>query len=164
MPTQTPKRDPFGHYPRPEVAVKADRRFLHKYTYQPDHESLSYVLTDENVEEVDLVKLTQSYKNECGIEAMKILLASGQASPDDFADDGTGSADLTPYPTNINDAYQAANATKAAAKKSVESLGGSLEAALGSGKLDEYIQGLVSAELAKIKKTTPANEVNADAK
>lgn len=163
MPTEI-MRDAFGHVSRPCIANKCDERYLHKYTYKADHESLALVLSDEDVEPLDLVEMTQSYKNECGIEAMKLLLKSGQASPEDFADDGTGSADSTQFPTNLNDAYQASLETRKAASKSVASLGGSLESAIASGNLDEYVKGLVNEQIKKMQVAQPANEVTDNAK
>lgn len=158
-----PVRDGFGHIKRPEIVTHCNARYLTQYQYVPNHESLGFDLTSDGVEPVDLVAQTQSYKKECGMEAMRILLAAGQKTPADFADDGNSSGDSTQFPTNINDAYQASVQQKDAAAKAVASLGGSLDAALSSGNLEDYIKGLVLKQIEAVKAKEPAKEVKENA-
>lgn len=47
---------------------------------------------------VDLDAMTQTYKDQCGMEAAKRLLKLGQAQPSDFADDGKGNYDASVIP------------------------------------------------------------------
>lgn len=49
-------------------------------------------------EKVDLTKLIQSYKDECGVEAALRLIKLGRASPEDFCDDGQHGVDATVFP------------------------------------------------------------------
>lgn len=60
---------------------------------------------------VDLDAMTQTYKDQCGMEAAKRLLKLGQAQPSDFADDGKGSYDASIIPET---AQARANAAVAA--------------------------------------------------
>lgn len=70
------------------------------HTVSPDESNL-----------VDLDAMTQTYKDQCGMEAAKRLLKLGQAQPSDFADDGKGNYDGSIIPET---AQERANAAVAA--------------------------------------------------
>lgn len=77
------------------VPTKADQKFMVdlKVKVQEDGK----VVPDES-NLVDLDSLIQTYKDQCGMEAAKRMIKLGQASPEDFADDGKGSYDGTNIP------------------------------------------------------------------
>lgn len=62
----------------------------------------------------DLVALIQTYKDQCGVEAMKRLIKTGQAQPEDFSDDGKSGMDTTIVPDT---AQGRANLAAAAAQQ-----------------------------------------------
>lgn len=145
-----PALDPFGHrYAKPS-GVNLNKRHMKQYGWIMDHEHCRKTVTGENIEDLDLYALTQAYKNECGMEMMKQLLASGQATVADFADDGTLSGDNT-LPHDINTLHAVIQGETAANEKVIERLGGSsvdLNKAIAEGNLEGYIKGLINAQLA----------------
>lgn len=58
--------------------------------------------------EVNIDKEIQERVNDSGFEGMRRLIATGQARPIDFMDDGKHGVDATKMPDNVNDAYRAA--------------------------------------------------------
>lgn len=145
-----PALDPFGHrYVKP-AGVNLHKRNMKQYGWIMDHEHCRKTVTGENIEDLDLYALTQAYKNECGMEMMKQLLASGQATVADFADDGTLSGDNT-LPQDINTLHAVFQEEAAANEKVLERLGGTSDAlnkAIAEGNLEGYIKGLINAQLA----------------
>lgn len=65
----------------------------------------------------DIDRQIQECLEDSGFESMKRLIATGQARPLDFADDGKGGKDITNLPDNVNDAYRAALAAKESSDK-----------------------------------------------
>lgn len=70
--------------------------------------------TPDESDKKDLVALIQTYKDQCGVEAMKRLIKTGQAQPEDFADDGKSGMDTTLVPDT---AQGRANLAAAAAQQ-----------------------------------------------
>lgn len=58
----------------------------------------------------DIPREIQEFKNDCGFEGMKNLIAQGKATPRDFYDDGKHGQDVANLPDNVNDAFRAAMA------------------------------------------------------
>lgn len=71
-----------------------------------DKETMQYT---PEIEAVDLHEEIQSCADLAGVEYMKKLLLTGQAKPEDFYDDGKGSADLTQVPGSIHEANKLAD-------------------------------------------------------
>lgn len=58
----------------------------------------------------DTDKEIQEFKDDCGFEGMRKLIAQGRAVPKDFYDDGKHGMDVAGLPDNVNDAFRAAQA------------------------------------------------------
>lgn len=65
---------------------------------------------------IDLVEMTQTYKDQCGVEAAIRLIKTGQATPSQFADDGKHSLDLMGVPDNAADLVAACMRSEEAVK------------------------------------------------
>lgn len=63
---------------------------------------------------LDLDAVIQSYKDQCGMELAQLQIKRGLAGPNDFAAAPGDYGDVSMLPDNINDAYQQAQAAKAA--------------------------------------------------
>lgn len=74
-------------------------------------------------ERTDIDLEIQEYKDQCGFEGMRKLIAAGQARPIDFMDDGKHSGDVSGMPDNVNDAYRAAQAAAAQGDNLFKNLG-----------------------------------------
>lgn len=79
-------------------------KFIYKYSLEVDEKT--HRTTPIVVEKVDICKLVQSYKDECGLEAAMRLIKLGRASPEDFCDDGKHGFDITQVPTFAGDALK----------------------------------------------------------
>lgn len=113
MPADEYKKDAFGVLQRePAQGQVLDARELVQLGVKFDPSTGSTTPDESNV--VDLVELTQSYKDECGMELAQRLLKNGLAMPGDFADDCQHSGDAT-LP-GLESAQAAANAAIAAEK------------------------------------------------
>lgn len=62
------------------------------------------------LEDVDLDAETQTYKDMCGLEYFKMMLAQGKAQPEDSHDDGAHSYDASIMPKTRYEAGKAADA------------------------------------------------------
>lgn len=153
--------DPFTGAVRPAVSGAVDlfQRYLKQYGWELDHEACEKRVTGENIEDLDLYALTQSYKDQCGMELMKQLIASGQASPEDFYDNGQLGGDNS-LPTDINTLHAYVEAEKSNAEKAVGALGGNLGDALASGDIEAYIKGLVDKAIAAQAQAQAPQEEN----
>lgn len=60
----------------------------------------------------DIQREIQEFKDDCGFEGMRKLIAQGRAQPKDFYDDGAHGLDVADLPDNVNDAYRAALSAK----------------------------------------------------
>lgn len=153
--------DPFGHRydPAGHPGVDLHEETMTQYTWTMDHDHCSKGVTNENVEKLNLYQLTQSFKKECGMELMKTLLRSGQASPEDFMDNGNLSGDDT-LPKDINTLNETVGGDAQKMAAVLSGLGGSFADAVRSGNVDEYIKGLVAAKFEEAQKAqeNPANE------
>lgn len=115
--------------------------------------------------EVDIDQEIQQYKDQCGFEGMRKLIATGQARPIDFMDDGQHSGDISGLPDNVNDAYRAAQAASAQGDNLLKNLGvktvfnpdGSINIEATEKAITAAIQAKADAAKAKTE------EVNTDA-
>lgn len=139
--------DPFGHCYAGDAGVDLWRPAIKQYGIRANHDLARTEPTSDNMEDLDIYKMTQSFKTECGMELMKTLLKTGAADPGDFADDGSMSGDDT-LPTDINTLAATLDADGQKVGKLVQALGGNLNDALAAGDLDGYIKGLVTQAIA----------------
>lgn len=65
--------------------------------------------------QIDMYELIQSYKGQCGMTAAMEMLKRGQASPEDFMDDGHHGVDCT-FPVDLNTANYIAGLEKSKAQ------------------------------------------------
>lgn len=97
----------------------------------------------------DLHELIQSYRGQCGMTAMRNLIARG-VDPATFADDGQHSGDAC-VPDNLNDAYRAslASAEKQAKMNAKVGLAPDASEEEFNKALDERIKAYIAAQTAK---------------
>lgn len=107
------KKDCFGVLQRePAAPVKCDSTDMIQLGVKFDPATGATVPDESNI--INVVELTQSYRDQCGLELAQRLLKNGLASPEQFADDGEHSFDST-LP-GLESAQAAANAAIAAEK------------------------------------------------
>lgn len=98
--------NPFCRTPAPINYTKTDNPIVYRVSGgHVDKETLQYV---PEFEAVDLVEEIQACKDLAGVEYMKKLLATGQALPEDFQDDGQGSFDGNLIPSDVHTAKKLA--------------------------------------------------------
>lgn len=105
-------RDPFGGYttinPVPDASKldsePHDLRPIYSLKLDPETGNTSVEVNDYEDEQ----EIIQNFFDQCGMEGMRKLIASGQARPSDFYDDGKSGGDFTGLPDNVNDAYRKA--------------------------------------------------------
>lgn len=139
--------DPFGHSYAGDAGVDLHKELLEQYAFVPDHETCNKGVTKENVEPLNIYEMTQTFKDQVGMEMVKRMIASGQASPEDFWDDAQHSGDES-LPTDINTLHEYVMEEKKNAAAVVGALGGNLNEALASGDVEKYINGLVAQAIA----------------
>lgn len=99
--------NPFCRAPAPINYTKTDNPTVYRVSGgHVDKETLQYV---PEFEAVDLVEEIQACKDLAGVEYMKKLLATGQALPEDFQDDGQGSFDGNVVPPDVHTAKKLAD-------------------------------------------------------
>lgn len=74
-------------------------------------------------EEYDLREEIVKCKSLAGVDYMKRLLATGQAKPEDFYDDGKGGVDTTLFPSTVHEARDKANEANEELAKIASALG-----------------------------------------
>lgn len=103
VPLPSPFKPSFMPAPRGTKPVKADERYMIDLKVKVD--GLSAVPDESN--KIDLVKLIQTYKDQCGMEMARKLIKIGQVPPDAFADDGKHSFDCSNVPSTPQDVANA---------------------------------------------------------
>lgn len=102
--------------------------------------------------QIDMVEVVQSYKDSCGIEAVKRDLACGRVTPEDLADDGKHGGDFT-NPTMLSEMtsiVRQAIADSKAADEEAAKKGLDVKAIKVDGlDLDAYIKQQVEARFPK---------------
>lgn len=106
---------------------------------------------------IDLDALIQTYKDQCGMEAAKRLLKTGQAQPEDFADDGKSGFDCTVIPESAQERANAAVAAKAQADAVKEKFGIPTDQDLTQEQFENLIKSYISANPDKFVKPAAAN-------
>ena len=96
-------------------------------------------------EKVNLVEEIQQCKDLCGLEYLKRQLATGQAVPSDFYDDGKGGVDLTTIPADPGAARKAADKINDDMAALCKELGLDASDSVSAAKLEK----LVAAEVEK---------------
>lgn len=96
-------------------------------------------------DKLDLYKLIQSYKGQCGVEYIRQLIAKGMLNPAAVADDGQHGGDAS-IPTDPNDLYRAS----LSGKSSLSVLARELGITLDENTTDEQIAQAI------VRKITPA--------
>lgn len=108
---------------------------------------------DSNV--VDLDALTQTYRDQCGMEAAKRLLKSGQAQPSDFADDGKSNYDGTIVPETAQERANAAVAAGVKVDAVKAKYGIDPNAKMSDEQFDALIKDYISKNLDKFVAQAP---------
>lgn len=140
------KKDCFGVLQRePAAPVKCDVAEFVQLGLKFDPETGSTSPDESNV--INLVELTQTYRDQCGMELARRLLSNGMATPGQFADDGKHSGDAT-LP-GLESAQAAANAAIAAERNVAAMLG---QLGLDKNALtltEEQLSSLISKTIAE---------------
>lgn len=113
--------------------------------------------TPDESNKISLVKLIQTYKDQCGMEFVQKQLRLGLLKPEDLADDGKHSGDGT-LPIDVNDAYRAA----LNAGKEKQELAKALGIDLPENVTPDQIKAALEKIYAKVETAKPAEEVNGD--
>lgn len=113
--------NPFCRTPEPIEYTKTDNPTVFRVCGgHVDKETFQYV---PEFEEVDLMEEIQACKDLAGVEYMKKLLATGQATPEDFQDDGQGSFDGNLVPSDVHTAKKLAEEEAANIQKIAQAVG-----------------------------------------
>lgn len=100
------KSNAFGHivpvFEKPKKAEDDYHKYLVQLKVKPDLDHPGETIVDTS-DKLDLQKLINSYKDDCGFEYMMRQIKSGQATLADFCDDGKHGADVTGIPEYIGD-------------------------------------------------------------
>lgn len=153
--------DPFGVV-RKEIkdskVVKKDLGFIREYGLEVDKETHRTKPVVKN--KINLDKLVQSYKAECGLEYMLRMVQQGRVSPEDICDDGKHGVDATQIPTFAGDALRLLKPRIEEGEKLKETLGipkdlklkeENLEAVL-KPYIESYFNKMVAAKKAEAAK------------
>lgn len=98
--------NPFCYVPeRVDSPIERPKRYRIK-SVEVDKDTLS---SRPVFEEYDLQAEIDARRNDCGMEQMKALLRNGQATAEDFQDDGKHGFDNTILPSNIHEAKKMAD-------------------------------------------------------
>ena len=85
--------DPFGIRYKGDSGVDLSNPYVN--TWELELDTTTGETKAVNGEPLDFVAQIQTFKEQCGIEAMKRDIAAGRATPGDFADDGQHGGDFT---------------------------------------------------------------------
>lgn len=99
--------DPFGVVRKKiqdKKILKKDLGFIREYGLEVDKETHRTKPVVKN--KVDIDKLVQSYKEQCGIEYMLRMVQQGRVDLNDICDDGKHGVDATVIPTFAGDALR----------------------------------------------------------
>lgn len=100
------------------------------------------------LEEVDLDAEIQTYKDMCGLEYFKLMLAQGKVNPEDSHDDGAHSYDSALMPKTIHEASKVADSVSAVVGEVAKQLGIKDGDAVSQEKLIELLSEKVAANIA----------------
>lgn len=155
--------DPFtGYVTECEPPVKLphqDYNVIDKIGLELDKETGNTKVVSQGKRDLD--KEIQEFKDDCGFEGMRKLIAQGRAQPQDFYDDGAHGQDVTGLPDNVNDAFRAVLADKNGSKNLFAELGikpvfnddGSINVSATEERLTAAVQAKVAATVAAVKDT-----------
>lgn len=114
------------------------------------------VIPDES-KTVDLDKLTQTYKDQCGMEAAKRLLQTGERTPEDFKDPGM-QYDDTIIPQSAQERANAAVAAKAQADQVKAKFGISPDQNMTEEQFENLVKSYIAANPDKFVAQQPKTE------
>lgn len=135
-------------------ATKCDERMMVDLKVKKDEDG--NVIPDES-NLVDLDALIQTYKDQCGMELAKKMLKLGQATPEDFVDDGKGNYDSSAIPETPQARANAAVAAKAQADAVKQKFGIPTDQDLTQEQFENLIKSYISANPDKFIKPVEAN-------
>lgn len=117
-----------------------------------DHETgQAYPVYDS----IDLQQEIDARKHDCGFDLMKKMIATGQATPADFADDGQHGVDFSGIPDSVHDLAKSAQQSS----ESVASLLAVLGVKDGDVLTQEMLERLLTDKVAEIYKKQQAAAV-----
>lgn len=102
------------------------------------------VLVEPVFEEVDLMAEVRASASLAGVDYMKRLLASGQARPEDFYDDGQHSVDTGLIPATVHDAAKLAEQGEEQFAQLAKELGIPEGEKVSGSVLEKYLSDLVA--------------------
>lgn len=110
-------------------------------------------------EEYDLREEIVKCKSLAGVDYMKRLLATGQAKPEDFYDDGKSGLDTTLFPSNVHEAREKANEGNDELAKIAAALGATEE-----GITQKSLEDLLKAKIKTIweEQQAQANKITTE--
>lgn len=111
-------------------------------------------------EEYDSQEKIQECEKLCGMEYMKMLLKTGQASVEDFYDDGKSGIDTTVFPENVHEAKKKAEELNKEISKIAEEVGAKEGQNYSAEQLEDLLVAAIKEKFASIN--TQTNTANAD--
>lgn len=124
-------------------SIKLDRRFSQRViSTKVDKENLVAVPV---FEKVDTVEEIQACKDQCGLEYMKKLIASGAVDPHELEDNAGAEIDLSEMPQNCHEAKKESNRISEEISKIAKASGLTPDDVLNSKQFEEKLSGLVKA-------------------
>lgn len=130
--------------PRKDIPqIKLDQKFAHRViSTKVDKENLVAVPV---FDKVDTVEEIQACKDQCGLEYMKKLIASGAVDPHDLEDNAGAEFDLSDLPENCHEAKKKSNEISQEISKIAQAAGLTPDDVLNSKQFEEKLSGLVKA-------------------
>lgn len=123
--------------------IKLDQKFSHRViSTKVDKENLVAVPV---FEKVDTVEEIQACKDQCGLEYMKKLIASGAVDPNELQDNAGAEIDLSDMPQNCHEAKKASNEISQEIATIAKNAGLTADDVLNSKQFEEKLSGLVKA-------------------
>lgn len=99
-------------------------------------------------EQVDLMEEVRASADLAGVDYMKRLLATGQAQPEDFYDDGKSGVDLRMIPETVHDAAKASEQIKNEIAEVAKVAGVPDDEKISGSQLEKYVAELVAKQFA----------------
>lgn len=99
-------------------------------------------------EQVDLMEEVRASSDLAGVDYMKRLLATGQAQPEDFYDDGKSGVDMRMIPETVHDASKASENLKNQISEVAKAAGVPEDEKISGSQLEKYVAELVAKQFA----------------
>lgn len=140
-----PKIDPFNNFIKTEERKPLFLDFPYVFRLGPGEVDKKSGNVYPSFEKVDLIEEIQSCRELAGFDYMKKLLMTGQASPEDFYDDGQSGGDMTVLPQTIHEAKKLADENAEIIAKAAKCAGVKEGEAISGERLEQ----LITAEVEK---------------